>query len=110
MSTPPTMKKTERVEIQSAGHGRGPFGSQTFGQKAMHFGPSMRRLVKRLRPERPKVIAVVVAAVISVALAAVGPRILGRATDIIFSGVVGKMLPAGMSNAEAIESVRARGQ
>ncbi len=110
MSTSPTMKKTERVEIQSAGHGRGPFGSQTFGQKAIHFGPSMRRLVKRLRPERLKVIAVFVAAVISVALAAIGPRVLGRATDIIFSGVVGKMLPSGMSQEQAIASVRARGQ
>jgi ATP-binding cassette subfamily B protein len=110
MSTPPTMKKTERVEIQSAGHGRGPFGSQTLGQKAIHFGPSMRRLIRRLRPERLKVIAVIAAAVVSVALASIGPRVLGRATDIIFSGVVGKMLPAGMSKAEAIESVRARGQ
>ena len=52
----------------------------------------------------------IVAAVISVGLASIGPRVLGWATDIIFSGVVGKMLPAGLSQAEAIESVRARGQ
>jgi ATP-binding cassette subfamily B protein len=110
MSTPPTMKKTERVEIQGGGHGRGPFGSSIVGQKAIHFGPSMRRLVRRLRPERLKVMAVIAAAVVSVALASIGPRVLGWATDIIFSGVVGKMLPAGMSKAEAIESVRARGQ
>jgi len=110
MSTPPTMKKTERVEVRGGGHGGGPFGSGMVGQKAMHFGPSMRRLTKRLRPELPKVIAVFAAAVISVALASVGPRVLGWATDIIFSGVVGKRLPAGMSNAEAIESVRASGQ
>ncbi len=110
MSTPPTMKKTERVEVQGGGHGRGPFGSSTVGQKAIDFGPSMRRLVKRLRPETPKTIAVIAAAIVSVALASIGPRVLGWATDIIFSGVVGKMLPAGMSRAEAIESVRARGQ
>ena len=111
MSTPPTMKKTERVQIEGGGHGRGgPFGSAMVGQKAMHFGPSLRRLVRLLRPERLKVIAVIIAAVISVTLASLGPRVLGRATDIIFSGVVGKMLPTGMSQAEAIDAVRARGQ
>lgn len=111
MSTPPTMKKTERIEVQGGGHGRGgPFGSGMVGQKAMQFGPSMRRLVKLLRPEIVKVIVVITAAVISVGLAAIGPRVLGRATDIIFSGVVGKALPAGLTNAEAIDAVRARGQ
>ncbi len=111
MSTPPTMKKTERIEVQGGGHGRGgPFGSGMVGQKAMQFGPSMRRLVKLLRPEIAKVIVVITAAVISVGLAALGPRVLGRATDIIFSGVVGKALPAGLTNAEAIDAVRARGQ
>ena len=110
MSTSPTMKKTERVEIQGGGHGRGPFGSSMVGQKAINFGPSMSRLIRRLRPERVKVTAVLVAAVISVALASIGPRVLGRATDIIFSGVVGKRLPAGLSQDQAIESVRARGE
>jgi len=109
MSTPPTMKKTERVQVQGGGHGRGPFGSGMVGQKAMSFGPSIRRLAGRLRPERPRVIALVVAGVTSVALAAVGPRILGRATDTIFSGVIGKVLPAGISKAQAIEAARARG-
>jgi len=110
MSTSPTMKKTERVEMQGGGHGRGPFGSGMVGQKAMSFGPSMRRLVGRLRPERPKVIALVAAGVASVALAAVGPKVLGRATDTIFSGLIGKSLPAGTSKAQAIESARVRGQ
>jgi len=110
MSTTPTMKKTERVQVQGGGHGRGPFGSGMVGQKAMTFGPSIKRLARRLRPERPKVIAVIVAGVTSVALAAIGPRVLGRATDIIFSGVIGKALPSGMSKAAAIESARASGQ
>ncbi|MCJ7782050.1 MAG: ABC transporter ATP-binding protein, partial [Acidimicrobiia bacterium] len=77
MSTPPTMKKTERIELQGGGHGRGgPFGGGMVGQKAMQFGPSMRRLVKLLRPEIFKVIVVATAAVISVGLAAIGPRVL----------------------------------
>ena len=77
MSTSPTMKKTERVAIQGGGHGRGPFGGGMVGQKAISFGPSMHRLIRRLRPERTKATAVIVAAVISVALASIGPRVLG---------------------------------
>jgi ATP-binding cassette subfamily B protein len=111
MSSPETMKKTERIEIQGGGHGRGgPFGSAMVGQKAMNFGPSMRRLIGRLGPERAKVVAVMVAATISVGLASIGPRVLGRATDIIFSGVIGKMLPAGTTKAQAIDALQARGQ
>ncbi|MCL1588052.1 MAG: ABC transporter ATP-binding protein/permease [Actinomycetia bacterium] len=80
------------------------------GQKAMNFGPSMKRLLKRLRPERFKVILVIFAAVVSVGLAALGPRILGKATDIIFSGVVGDRIPAGVSMQQAIDAAIARGE
>jgi ATP-binding cassette subfamily B multidrug efflux pump len=110
MSNSPTMKKTERVEASGGGHGRGPFGAGMVGQKAMNFGPSMRRLLKRLRPERFKVILVIFAAVVSVGLAALGPRILGKATDIIFAGVVGDRIPAGVSMQQAIDEAIARGE
>lgn len=109
MSAPPTMKKTERVQVQGGGHGRGPFGSGMVGQKALDFGPSLRRLAGRLRPERIKVIALFVAGVTSVALAAIGPKVLGRATDIIFSGVISKTLPATSTKEQVIEAARARG-
>ncbi len=105
-----TMKATERV-VGQGGPGRGgPFGGGMVGQKPLQLGRSLRRLVKRLRPERVKVAAVIGAGVISVALSAVGPKILGRATDLIFAGVLGKNLPAGLSKAQAIEAVRSRGQ
>jgi ATP-binding cassette subfamily B protein len=39
----------------------------------------------------------------------VGPRILGHATDLLFNGVIGRELPAGISKQEAIEAARARG-
>ncbi|MGH8951294.1 MAG: ABC transporter ATP-binding protein [Acidimicrobiia bacterium] len=103
------MKATERIQSQG-GPGRGPFGGGMIGQKSLDFGPSFRRLVGRLRPQMPRVIAVLVAAVASVALAAIGPRVLGRATDLIFAGVIGSRLPAGMTKAEAIEAARAQGQ
>ncbi len=109
MTEPRTMQKTER--ITGGGHGRGgPFGGGMVGQKPLNFGPSIKRLIKRLRPERPKVIAVIVAGVISVALTAAGPKVLGRATDVIFAGFIGKDLPAGLSKAQAIEAARVQGQ
>jgi len=80
------------------------------GQKSMEFGPSARRLARRLRPELPKVIVVVVTAVVSVALSAVGPKVLGRATDLIFAGVIGSRLSAGMTKTEAIAAAEAQGQ
>ena len=102
-----TMRKTERV--QGGGPGRGPMGGGMVGQKSMHFGRSARRMLVRIRPERGKVAVVVALAVISVALFAIGPRILGRATDLIFAGVFGKQLPSGVTRAQAVEGIRASG-
>ncbi|MET0831508.1 MAG: ABC transporter transmembrane domain-containing protein, partial [Acidimicrobiia bacterium] len=104
-----TMKSTERV-VAHGGPGRGPFGGHMVGQKALDFGPSARRLGSRLRPQAAKVTAVVATAVVSVALAAIGPRLLGRATDLIFAGAVGSRLPAGITKAEAIAAAQAQGQ
>ena len=106
--TPPagTMKLTERVRPGGPGSGR-TSGGLVVGQKAMNFGPSAKRMLVRMAPERRKVTAVVVLAVVSVALFAIGPRVLGRATDLIFAGLFGKQLPPGVSLEQAVESVRA---
>jgi len=104
-----TMKETERIQGQP-GPGRGPFGGGMIGQKSSAFGPSAKRLMARLRPQLPKVIAVFTAGTLSVALSAVGPMVLGKATDLIFAGAVGGHLPAGMTKAEAIAAAQAQGQ
>lgn len=109
MTSKPVMKETERIQGQG-GPGHGPFGRGMVGQKPMQFGPSIKRLAKRLRPELARVIALIAAGVTSVVLSTLGPKVLGRATDIIFSGVLGKFLPSGISKEQAIEMVRARGQ
>ncbi|HET6651878.1 MAG TPA: ABC transporter ATP-binding protein [Nocardioides sp.] len=80
------------------------------GQKSLDFGPSARRLLGRLAPERAKVVAVLLLAVASVALSVAGPRILGVATDLIFEGLFGRNLPAGTSKAEAVDDLRAQGE
>ncbi|MDN5914858.1 MAG: ABC transporter ATP-binding protein/permease [Pseudonocardia sp.] len=91
--------------------GGGPWGGGAGvpAEKASNFGPSARRLVGRLGPERLGVIAVLVLCVISVALNAVGPFILGRATDVIFAGVLGRQFPVGESTEQAATAARAAG-
>ncbi|MGV8908693.1 MAG: ABC transporter ATP-binding protein [Propionicimonas sp.] len=64
------------------GHGGGT------GEKAASFGPSLRRLLGHLRPEIVTIYAVIAMVIIGTIANAVGPAILGRATDIIFNGVV----------------------
>ncbi|HXH80327.1 ABC transporter ATP-binding protein [Nocardioides sp.] len=89
-----TLKETERV-VAGPGPGRGPMGGGMVGGKANTFGPSLRRMAARMAPYRIKTIAVLVLTVVSVAANAVGPWILGRATDLIFYGALGDDLPPG---------------
>jgi len=79
------------------------------GEKSMDFGPSAKRLIGRLRPELAYVYAVIALAVVSVVLTVIGPLLLGRATDIIFSGVIGADLSPGATTAEAVAAARASG-
>jgi ATP-binding cassette subfamily B protein len=78
-------------------------------EKASSFGASARRLLGRLAPERHGVVAVLVLGIVSVALNVTGPVVLGRATDVIFAGVLGRQLPAGLTTAQAAEQARAAG-
>ena len=106
---PEKLKETERIEAGPGGPGRGPFGGGMVGQKASTFVPSARRLLARMAPERAKALAVVGLAVLSVTLTAVGPKVLGHATDLIFSGLIGGRLPEGLSKSEAVAELRRQG-
>nr|WP_244859890.1 ABC transporter ATP-binding protein [Intrasporangium calvum] len=84
------------------------------GEKSLNFGPSAKRLLGLLRPERGKVVGVVTLVVVSVFLSAIGPKILGRATDLIFGGLLGRQLgqnvPAGATTEQVVAGLRARGE
>ncbi len=103
------LKETERVQ-QGPGPGRGPFGGGMVGQRSHDFSGSARRLLGRMRPERVKAVAVLLLAVVSVSLTVTGPRLLGKATDHIFAGVVGQRLDPGVSKADAVAGLRAAGE
>jgi ATP-binding cassette, subfamily B, multidrug efflux pump len=79
-------------------------------QKPGNFRVSFRRLVGRLAPERRLVALVIVLAVVSVAFAVIGPKILGNATNDIFNGYISSILPAGVSKDQVVAGMRANGQ
>ncbi|MCO6009801.1 ABC transporter ATP-binding protein/permease [Actinoallomurus purpureus] len=91
---------------------RGPaaFMAGRSTEKSLDFGGSSRRLLRMLRPERPLILVTLLLAVASVATAVVGPKILGRATDLIFAGVLGRRFPASTSKAAVVAHLRSTGQ
>ncbi|WP_139984347.1 ABC transporter ATP-binding protein [Nocardioides litoris] len=100
------LEATERIESPQGGPGRGPMGGAMVAQKAMDFGPSAKRLLARLTPDRLPVVAVVVLTVGSVALMSVGPRVLGHATDLVFNGFVGRQLAPGTPESQWPDAVQ----
>jgi ATP-binding cassette subfamily B protein len=91
--------------------GRGPasFMGGMSTEKALDFKASGQRLLQLLRPQRVFIVAAIVLGVVSVALSVIGPKILGRATDLIFTGVLSRQLPAGTTKAEAVAGLRQTG-
>lgn len=79
-------------------------------EKARDFKGTARRMGRRLRPERLIIVLVLLLGITSVFFAVIGPKLLGNATNIIFNGVVSKQLPAGTTQAQAEEMLRATGR
>ena len=96
----------------AAGMGRGPaaFMGGMSTEKSLDFRGSTRRLLRTLKPEHPLIAATLFLAAGSVTLSVLGPRLLGRATDIVFTGVVGRQLPAGTTKADAVDRLRDQGK
>ena len=84
----PAARRPSAIQAGPGGPGRGPIGGGMVGQKANDFGPSAKRLVapdgaRDGQGDRASSLL----AVASVGLMSLGPRILGRATDLIFAGL-----------------------
>ena len=90
--------------------GPGGLGMTLPAEKAKDFKGTFRRLLRRLRPERVIIAVVLGLAVVSVFFQVLGPWLLGQATNVIFGGVVGKMIPPGVSKEQAIAGLQARGE
>jgi ABC-type multidrug transport system fused ATPase/permease subunit len=78
-------------------------------ERSRDFRGTVIRLVKRLTPQRWLTAAVISLGIAGVGLNVIGPRVLGHATDLLFNGVIGRRLPAGVTKEQAIAAARARG-
>ncbi|MGV8876497.1 MAG: ABC transporter ATP-binding protein [Rhodoglobus sp.] len=107
------MSQSDRDEkvVARPQRSRGPFGGGTMpAEKALNFGPSVRRLFGMLKPHRVGVMWVIFFTVVSVGLSVLGPKLLGQATNLLFEGAISRSLPAGSTQAQIIAGLRANGQ
>ena len=90
----------------------GPMGSAAMATagRARNWRVPLRKLLRRFRPELPRVVLVVALTAVSVGLTIAGPKILGNATNVLFDGLVGKALPAGVSKAQVVAGLRQQGK
>ena len=77
--------------------------------RANAFWPSFTRMLALLAPFRIQLVMAGLASVVSVVLTVIAPKVLGRATNIVFEGAISSRLPAGATKEQAIESLIASG-
>ena len=77
---------------------RGPMGHGPMsmaGEKPKDFKGSMKKLARHLARYKFRILAVLVFAVASMIFAIIGPKILGRATNTLVEGIMGKITGTG---------------
>lgn len=70
---------------------------------------TLMRLVRYILADKLRCVLVLLAAALATTTMVLGPKIMGQATNVLFEGVISKMLPAGMTKAQAIEMMKANG-
>jgi ATP-binding cassette subfamily B protein len=89
----------------------GPGGGRAVpGEKPKNFMGSLRRLLGYLKPQLIPLIGVIVFAVISTIFMIIGPKMLGKATNVLFEGIIGKMMPPNMTKEQAIAFLKFSGR
>jgi ATP-binding cassette subfamily B multidrug efflux pump len=91
--------------------GRGPaaFMAGRSVEKSLDFRGSSRRLLRTMAPERALIALALLLAAASVGLSVLGPKLLGHATDLIFSGMISRQLTPGTTQADVVERLRQQG-
>lgn len=90
---------------------RGPGGMLSAPvEKPKSFKRSFGRLLGQLKPERAKLAIVLAAGAVSVALTVAGPKVMARATNLIFEGFISSKLPPGATKEQVIAMLQANGQ
>lgn len=101
---------SEEKRPRRRGPGHGPMGAMMPAERARDFKGSLKRLSGYLKPHRVLLIVVALLSIAGVVLTIAGPKILGRATNILFEGVIGKQLPPGLGKEQIIAMLKAAGR
>ncbi|WP_432707050.1 ABC transporter ATP-binding protein [Gottfriedia acidiceleris] len=105
------MSNSNKNTFQNRDSGRGPgqmFGRSipmAPGQKAKDFKGSMAKLMSYLGAHKKTIVFVFILAIISTVFTILGPKILGKATDEIFSGVMKQISGSGKINFGKISAI-----
>lgn len=104
--------KEKRVGPVGPGERRGPLGGPLMGmgrpvQKAKNFKGTLRRLLGYLKPRRLQLISVFLLAILSTVFSIVSPKIMGKATTLLFEGMMAKYkhIPGAGVDFEAIARI-----
>ncbi|MDQ0576622.1 ATP-binding cassette subfamily B multidrug efflux pump [Agromyces albus] len=109
---PKPMTEEERIEHELAEEARinsGSWDSVAPG-KAQDFGASFRRMLRLLAPWKWSFAFVSLLGAIGVVLTVIAPKVLAEATNLIFEGWISLQLPAGVTQEQIVEQLRASGQ
>ncbi|WP_431837147.1 ABC transporter ATP-binding protein [Cellulomonas sp. Y8] len=108
----PELTEDEKLEIELGEQAR--LASDSWDSvapgKADNFGQSFGRMLGLLRPYKWALVAVTIMGTAGVVLTVLAPRVLGRATDAVFTGFMGRQLPEGLTQEQAVEGLRGAGQ
>jgi ATP-binding cassette subfamily B multidrug efflux pump len=99
-----------RRPVPMGGPGRMMMGGGMPPAKLQDFKGTSKRLLRMLSPDSGLVAVMLVLAVASVFLNVLGPRLLGRATDVVFEGIIGKTMRPGTDKGQAVAALRAQGK
>jgi ATP-binding cassette subfamily B protein len=89
---------------------RGPMGmGMTPPAKPKSFRSALRRMLGQLAPQRRLMTLVIACSIASVGLSVSGPKILGRATTLIYGGFLGGQFPSIMTHEQVVAMLRQQG-
>ncbi|HPO29069.1 MAG TPA: ABC transporter ATP-binding protein, partial [Caldisericia bacterium] len=79
-------------------------------ERAKDFWGTLRRLVAYLKPQALAIIFVIIFTILSVVFTVSAPKIIGKATNVLFEGIVSKQLSANMTKDQIIADLKDKGQ
>ena len=107
-----SMQRPAQAPTTAARPGGGPMAGMMGAppQKSKDFKGSLKRLLREVGAERKSLYAVFILITSAVTIGSFGPKILGHATNDIFTGFLGHKMPAGLTKDQVVAGLRAKGE